>query len=76
MKEKNKNLYEFSKQENLRFYIIEHTIEIEELISETLGKILGINYLESKSFGFKSSSFSFNQKAQIIQDLRGMEKNS
>ena len=74
MKKKNKNLYEFSKQENLRFYVIEHTIEIEDLISETLGKILDIDYLESKSFGFKSSSLSFNQKAQIIQDLRGMEK--
>ena len=74
MKERKKNLYEFSKQDNLRFYIIEHTIEIEELISVTLGRILGIDYLESQSFGFKSSSLSFNQKVQIVQDLRGMEK--
>lgn len=74
MKERNKNLYEFSKQESLRFFVIEHSIEIEDLISETLGKILNIDYQESKSFGFKSSSLSFNQKAQIIQDLRGMNK--
>ena len=59
-----------STSENLRLYVLEFTLVIEELISETIGSILNIDWKNSKSFGFSSSSLSFNQKVFIIQDLR------
>lgn len=64
-----------SKSDDLRLYILEHTILIEENISICLGKILNIEWQNSKSFGFSSSALSFNQKVQIIQDIQGLEKN-
>ena len=63
-----------SKNKNLRLCIIENSIYIEELISRTIGTILRIEWEESKSFGFGSSSMSFNQKVQIIQDIKGIDK--
>ena len=63
-----------SKNRNLRLCIIENSIFIEELISRTIGNILTIDWKESKSFGFSSSALSFNQKVQIIQDIKGIDK--
>ena len=63
----------FSKTDNIRLYVIEHTLHIETLMSEAIGSLLGVDYKESKSFGFGSSAFSFSQKAQIIQDIKGLE---
>jgi hypothetical protein len=68
------NINTISKSENLRLYVLEHTILIEEQVSSALGKILSIDWRDSKSFGFGSSSLSFNQKVQIIQDIQGLEK--
>jgi len=56
--------------ENLRLYIIEHTLILEELVSETLGRILNIDYENSLSFGFGSVALSFNQKVQLISDIK------
>ena len=61
-----------SNSRNLRLYVLEHTLLIEELISETVGTILDIDWKNSKSFGFSSSALSFNQKLIIIQDLKGI----
>lgn len=63
-----------SKANDLRLYILDHTIQIEENISATLGNILNIEWQKSKSFGFSSSALTFNQKVQIVQDLKGLEK--
>jgi hypothetical protein len=63
----------FSKTNNLRLYIIEHTLHIETLVSEAIEHLLGIEYKTSKSFGYGSSALSFNQKIQIIQDINGLE---
>ena len=63
-----------STNENLRLCVIENSIFIDELISEIIGEILNINWKESKSFGFESCALSFNQKIQIIQDIKGIEK--
>jgi len=62
------------KEINTRTYVIERTILVEFLISRTIGTILNIDWKESKSFGHSSSSLSFNQKVQIIQDLKGLPK--
>lgn len=59
---------------NLRLCIIENTIAIEELISKSIGNILDIEHGTSKSFGFSSSALSFNQKVQIIQDIKDVDK--
>ncbi|WP_431137640.1 hypothetical protein [Psychroserpens mesophilus] len=63
----------FSKTDSLRLYVIEHTIQIERLISEAIGGILNIDFENSKSFGFSSAALSFNQKVQIIQDFKGID---
>ncbi|WP_281631565.1 hypothetical protein [Flavobacterium luteolum] len=66
---------DFSKATNLRLYILEHSLHVEELVSTALGYILEIDWKKSKSFGYSSVSLSFNQKALIIQDLKGLDKN-
>lgn len=63
-----------SQSNDLRLYVLEHTILIEEHISATLGALLNIEWQTSKSFGFNSSALSFNQKVQIVQDIEGLEK--
>jgi|AntAceMinimDraft_16_1070373.scaffolds.fasta_scaffold21209_2 hypothetical protein len=63
-----------SVHENLRLCVIENAIFVEELISEVIGDILNIDWKESKSFSFSSSALSFNQKVQIIQDIKGIDK--
>lgn len=73
METKKNNIQVLSKTDNLRLYIIEHTLSIETLISETIGSFLNVDYKSSKSFGFSSSSLSFNQKTQIIQDIKGLD---
>ncbi len=60
---------------NTRVHVVQLTITVEELISKTLGYLLDVDWKESKSFGYQSTSLSFNQKVQIIQDLRGIDKN-
>jgi len=62
-----------STHENMRLCIIENCIFIEETVSYVLGTILNIDLKESKSFGFDSSAFSFNQKVQIIMDIKGLD---
>ena len=59
---------------NLRLCVIENSIFIEELASSILGNILNIEWKKSKSFGHTSASLSFNQKLQLIQDIKGIEK--
>ena len=63
-----------SKAENLRLYILEHILNLEESVSIALGNLLDIDWKKSKSFGFGSTSLSFNQRVQIIQDLRNLDK--
>lgn len=70
----NKEMNVISDTGNLRSYIIEHALVIEEVISETLGHLLDIDWKVSKSFGYSSSALSFNQKVQIIQDIKGLSK--
>jgi hypothetical protein len=60
--------------ENTRLCVIENSIFIEELSSKILGNILSIDWRESKSFGNTSASLSFNQKLQLIQDIKGIDK--
>lgn len=66
---------DFSSSNNLRLYILEHALHVEELVSTALGYILGIDWEKSKSFGYGSVALSFNQKVLIIQDLKGLDKN-
>lgn len=56
----------FSKSDNLRLYIIEHTLHIEILVSEAIEHLLCIDYKTSKPFGYGSSALSFNQKYLVI----------
>ena len=58
---------------NKRYIVLELTVQIEEIISKTLGLILNIDWIESESLGYKSSALSFNQKVRIIQDIKGLD---
>lgn len=60
--------------ENTRHYVIELSVHIEEMVSETLGELLNIDWKNSQSLGFTSSAISFNHKIGLIQDLKGLEK--
>jgi len=59
---------------NQRLLIIEISIVVEELVSSTLGTFLDIDWKTSETLGSKSSALSFNQKVQIIQDLKTVDK--
>ncbi len=59
---------------NTRHFVVELSVLIEELVSETLGELLNIEWKSSRSLGLTSSSISFNQKISFIQDLKGLEK--
>jgi len=63
-----------NKRKNQRCLVLELTVQIEEIISKTLGLILEINWRESESLGYKSSALGFNQKVRIIQDIKGLDK--
>ena len=56
-----------------RYIVIEQTVQVEEIISKTLGFILDIDWKNSKSLGYGSTSLSFNQKVTIIQDIKGID---
>ncbi|WP_273210485.1 hypothetical protein [Runella zeae] len=54
----------------LRHHIIDQSLEVEELISTTLGYLLNIeDWKKSTSFGYGSASLAFSQKMNIIKDL-------
>jgi hypothetical protein len=72
--EKKYSLKIVSVSKELRLCIIENSIIIEELASEVIGNILIISWKNSKSFGHTSTSLSFLQKLQLIQDIKGFDK--
>jgi len=55
-----------------RYLVIELTVQVEEILSKTLGNLLDIDWKESKTLGYSSSALSFNQKIIIIQDIKGI----
>lgn len=59
---------------NARAFVIDKCVQIEHLVSDTIGSILDIDWKESKSFGQSGSSLSFNHKVNIIKDLKGLDK--
>lgn len=63
-----------STAKDIRLCVIENSIFVEELASHVLGNILNIDWKASKSFGYGSSCLSFNQKLQLIQDIKGIDK--
>lgn len=69
-----KKLSVASTEDNLRLCIIENAIYIEHTISQLIGDLLQINPENSKSFGSASSSLSFNQKVNIILDIKGINR--
>jgi len=58
---------------NTRLIVIEKTIAFEEEVSRLLGFLLNIDWKNSKSLGFSSSSLSFSQKITILQDIIKVE---
>ncbi|WP_024770358.1 hypothetical protein [Aquimarina macrocephali] len=61
-------------RDNLRLCVIENSILIETAITILICTKLNIEPENSKSFGNGSSSLSFSQKIQIMQDIQGLEK--
>ena len=56
-----------------RYLVIELTVQVEEILSMTLGNLLDINWKKSKTLGYGSTALSFNQKIMIIQDIKGID---
>jgi len=57
---------------NARILVIEYSVRIEEVLSETIGSLLDINWKSSKSFGFDSGALTYNQKVSLLQDKRSI----
>lgn len=45
-----------------RYCILECSVFMEEKVSETLGRLLGIDYKKSESLGYGSAGLSFDSK--------------
>lgn len=60
---------------NKRLNILEKSLDLEWLLSNTLSKLFRIeNQIESVSFGNKSQSLSFNQKVNLLIDSKAINK--
>lgn len=57
-----------------RYCVVECSVFTEKRVSETLGRILGIDWKESESLGYGSGSLSFDNKIRLIRDLKGVSK--
>lgn len=55
---------------NSRILVIEYSVQLEEVLSETIGLLLDINWKTSKSLGFESGALTYNQKVLLLQDKR------
>jgi hypothetical protein len=66
-------LIESLKKES-RYCILECAVFIEEKVSDTLGRILEIDWKESESIGYGTGSLGFENKLRLIQDLKGVTK--
>lgn len=53
---------------------MEESVFLEEVLSETLGSVMNISWIDSKSLGFGSQALSFNQKVTILQDKKEIPK--
>lgn len=67
-------LLEIITLKHTRHYVIELSVLIEELMSETLGKLLDIEWKTSQSLGMTSKAISFSQKVSFIQDIKRLQK--
>jgi len=54
-----------------RLFVLEASVTMEDRMSWLLGVLLQIDPEQSKSFGSKSESLSFNQKVGLVQDIHG-----
>ena len=70
---KNLNVYSFSNSDDMRHIVIDHSVLIEEITTETIGRLLNIDWKESKSLGSGSGSITFQQKILMIRDIIGIE---
>jgi hypothetical protein len=57
-----------------RSLVIELSVKQEALINEIISKLLGIDSNESRSFGTTSQALSFNSKANLLLDLKQLDK--
>lgn len=63
-----------SVQKETRLCVLECAVFIEEKVSDTLGRILGIEWRKSTSLGYGSGSLGIDYKIKLIQDLKGIGK--
>ena len=62
------------KQNNIRLFILNKSLEIENLLSKILKEIIRIPKSDSKTLSNKSSSLSFKTKADLLYDLDRINK--
>ncbi|MEH1009549.1 hypothetical protein VDP25_17555 [Winogradskyella sp. ECml5-4] len=62
------------KSNNIRLFILNKSLEIEDLLSKILKEIIRIPKSDSKTLSNKSSSLSFKTKADLLYDLDRINK--
>ncbi len=67
------NDYVLSQSDNIRHIVIDHSVLIEEVLSNTIADLLDIDINTSKALGHNSGSLSFSQKIQLMKDKIGLE---
>ncbi|TDN93387.1 hypothetical protein DET49_104113 [Salegentibacter sp. 24] len=59
----------------LKSEILEKSIHIESYLSQILMRLLDIENLNNKTFGTKGSALSFKSKADLLYDIKKIDKN-
>jgi hypothetical protein len=57
-----------------RTFVVEMSVKIEHLLNAIISQLLGVKHEESCSFGSSSQALSFNAKANLLLDLKYLNK--
>lgn len=62
------NIYSFSKSNVPRYIVIDHSVLLEEIVTETIGRLLNIDWKTSTILGNSNGALSFKHKFELIQE--------
>lgn len=67
----NQNVYSLSKSDVPRYVVIDHSVLLEEIVTETIGRLLDVDWNSSTVLGNSTGALSFRHKFELIQEKIG-----
>jgi len=60
-------------EKNTRLFVLEESLKLEKYVNYLLGELLDIDWENSRTLGYKSTSLSLFQKVLILIDIKTLE---